>query len=258
MWDDSDMLDDSGAGFMKFDGDTAGPSESKPQSERTTRNLVAVNVDMLNKYYTLEHGVVIHDQKVSAITIVGQVESVSEQTTYSSFMLRDDCGPAIEVNFWTLQEKKETATAGPSVVENSMVRVYGQVRSKEGRVYISAFKVITIKDINEIAIHNLEVIYHFKMLERMKHNPIPIPSNAPEVDDREMISGAVSGLNKAHETLLNRITSVDTPEGISFEELVSCVHSMNERSIRETLEFLLREGHVYTTIDDDHYKATNM
>ncbi|RWS26446.1 Replication protein A 32 kDa subunit-like protein [Leptotrombidium deliense] len=66
---------------------------------------------------------------------------------------------------------------------------------------------------------------------------------------------AVTCLNKAQQVVLDRVASVDTPEGISFEELVFSVHSMNERSIRETLELLSRWGHIFSTIDNNHYKA---
>ncbi|RWS20447.1 replication protein A 32 kDa subunit-like protein [Leptotrombidium deliense] len=196
MFDDTDMFDDSGAGFMEIDANTADQSEIKAPTERTTRILVAVNIEMLKKYHTLEHGFIIHDQEVYAVTIVGQVESVSHQMSFSSFMLRDDCGLAIEVKLWIDQERYDIATAAPSIVENAMVRVNGQVRSKEGQVYISAFKVITVEEINEISNHNLEVMYHYKTMKSMKQKPILILTNIPEVDDHEVISGAVARLNK--------------------------------------------------------------
>ncbi|RWS26445.1 replication protein A 32 kDa subunit-like protein [Leptotrombidium deliense] len=256
MWDENDSFNDSGVGFMRFDEDTASPSQSRTPSEKEPRRVVSVNVNILNKYYNVEHGLIIHDQKVFAVNIVGRVESLSQYTTFSLFMLRDDCGPAIEVKFWTLDDKKDNATAGSSIVENSLVRVHGEVRSKEGQAFISAFRIAPVKEINEMAIHNLEVMYQLKVMEKLKHNRITVPYVA-EMNDHEITNGTIWGLNQTLQTLLSQIASGDAPEGISFKELVSTSHSMNEQSIRENLNFLIHEGHVYATIDDDHFKSTH-
>ncbi|RWS20754.1 hypothetical protein B4U80_12013, partial [Leptotrombidium deliense] len=126
MLQDTDMFDDSGAGFMEIDANTSHEVEIKEPTKRTTLNLVAFNIERLKKYYNMDHGLIIHDQKVYAVTIVGHVESVSDQITFSSFMLLDDCGPAIEVKVCTGQERDDMVTAASSFVENTMFRVYGQ------------------------------------------------------------------------------------------------------------------------------------
>lgn len=47
-------------------------------------------------------------------------------------------------------------------------------------------------------------------------------------------------------------------EGVSIQQLQSQLNGMSEPDIRTAIDFLSSEGHLYSTIDEDHFKATSV
>ena len=45
--------------------------------------------------------------------------------------------------------------------------------------------------------------------------------------------------------------------GASIAEVSQHLKGVPEKAIRDAVEFLSAEGHIYSTIDDDHFKATD-
>lgn len=45
--------------------------------------------------------------------------------------------------------------------------------------------------------------------------------------------------------------------GASIAEVSRHLKGVPEKAIRDAIEFLSGEGHIYSTIDDDHFKATD-
>lgn len=45
--------------------------------------------------------------------------------------------------------------------------------------------------------------------------------------------------------------------GASIAEVSRHLKGVPEKAIRDAVEFLSGEGHIYSTIDDDHFKATD-
>ncbi|RWS09128.1 replication protein A 32 kDa subunit-like protein [Dinothrombium tinctorium] len=261
MWGDESMMDESGAGFVRSEHETSAAGTSRDSAaDRKVRNLVSVSVDQIRKLYDNESAqLFIHAQPVSMVTVVGMVESVNEQTTSSTFILKDETGPGVEVTFWTLEDKKSSNI--PSIVENSYVRVFGQVRSKEGRVYVAAFRVIPITDYNEITLHHLEVIYDCKILEKAKLNiKASEASGFDQSKSNDIISttSVSAGFSKADQLILETINKTPNPEGMSIQEICLAIRSLEVSIIKKRLEFLANEGHIYTTIDDDHYRSTDV
>eukprot|EP00105_Crassostrea_gigas_P019292 XP_011437735.1 PREDICTED: replication protein A 32 kDa subunit [Crassostrea gigas] len=70
-------------------------------------------------------------------------------------------------------------------------------------------------------------------------------------------SGMISGLNQVQNQVHSIIQSNVTEEGASIENVCKQLRGVPERSVREAIEFLSSEGHIYSTIDEDHYKATD-
>ncbi|KAL7981216.1 hypothetical protein Chor_005450 [Crotalus horridus] len=57
--------------------------------------------------------------------------------------------------------------------------------------------------------------------------------------------------------VLNLIKSCMTTEGISLHDLKSQLHNINLQTLKKAVEFLSSEGHIYSTIDDEHFKSTD-
>uniref|UniRef100_A0A9L0IKP9 Replication protein A C-terminal domain-containing protein n=1 Tax=Equus asinus TaxID=9793 RepID=A0A9L0IKP9_EQUAS len=66
-----------------------------------------------------------------------------------------------------------------------------------------------------------------------------------------------NGLTVAPNQVLNLITVCPRPEGLNFQDLENQLQHMTVASIKQAVDFLSKEGHIYSTVDDDHLKATN-
>ncbi|KAJ7333699.1 DNA-directed RNA polymerase I subunit rpa2 [Desmophyllum pertusum] len=65
-----------------------------------------------------------------------------------------------------------------------------------------------------------------------------------------------AGLTGIQHEIHRMITTSQHEEGMSFAQIKQKVKT-SDQQIRNTLEFLSNEGHIYSTIDDDHYKSTD-
>ena len=72
---------------------------------------------------------------------------------------------------------------------------------------------------------------------------------------------AVKGLTAVQNQVLNYIQaqSPASESGPRIDQIISkMAGNFNERQVREAVEFLSNEGHVYSTLDEDHFRATDL
>lgn len=252
---------EDGGGFMKNEPGTSGGAKGGGTKRR---NSVAVSLDQIMKLTTKEHGLVIHRQNASTIVVVGRVQSTTETTTKSTFEINDQTGDCIEVHLWKTEDaSSENSRNIPVIIENTYVKVFGQVRYYRPKPTIVAFKIEPITDLNEITLHHLEIMANCLVLEKRKNNTLSqrvapsqsVPSSLPGAPVSAGLPGA-TGMKEAERLVLQVISSETAWEGISFEDICSSLKTVRKEMIREALDFLSGEGHVYTALDDNHYKAT--
>lgn len=65
--------------------------------------------------------------------------------------------------------------------------------------------------------------------------------------------------NPEQNAVLNAIkSSNDDESGISVNDILAQLQGKyKEEKVREVIDWLSSEGHVYSTIDDDHFKSTD-
>lgn len=66
-----------------------------------------------------------------------------------------------------------------------------------------------------------------------------------------------NGLTVAQNQVLNLIKACPRPEGLNFQDLKNQLQHMSVASIKLAVDFLSNEGHIYSTVDDDHFKSTD-
>ncbi|XP_037596641.1 replication protein A 32 kDa subunit [Cebus imitator] len=66
-----------------------------------------------------------------------------------------------------------------------------------------------------------------------------------------------NGLTVAQNQVLNLIKACPRPEGLNFQDLKNQLKHMSVPSIKQAVDFLSNEGHIYSTVDDDHFKSTD-
>lgn len=126
-----------------------------------------------------------------------------------------------------------------------------------------AFKIIPLEDMNEFTAHILEVVNSHLMLSKANSQASvgrPSMSN-PGMGEPGNFSGnnfmPANGLTVVQNQVLNLIKACPRPEGLNFQDLRSQLQHMPVASIKQAVDFLCNEGHIYSTVDDDHFKSTD-
>ena len=57
--------------------------------------------------------------------------------------------------------------------------------------------------------------------------------------------------------LLNLIKACPRTEGLNFQDLKNQLQHMSVASTKLAVDFLSNEEHIYSTVDDDHFKSTD-
>ena len=93
-------------------------------------------------------------------------------------------------------------------------------------------------------------------------NSSSTPMSPPGYSNAGGYSGATSdmannGLSPNQNQVLTLIMRCQDAEGISLQELKQRLGGTSMPVIRQAVEFLSNEGHIFSTIDEDHYKYTD-
>lgn len=231
-------------------------SQDTPQRKFANRHDNVVPCTVAQIHMMGQDTLTVGSLEVQYVSLVGLVTSVDQQSTRVNFHLDDRTGPPIEGLIFAQEEEQQRVLH--HLVEGSYVRAVGPVRSMEGKRQLKAFKVFPVNDLNELTLHLAEVL-HANMVLRagppsasVKHEPMDTGNNS-------FLGGATSnlGLNQPQKLVYEVIRECNTSFGISFDDICSRLKSLNKSSIRDVVEFLANEGHIFTTMDDEHYKATD-
>ncbi|XP_053539883.1 replication protein A 32 kDa subunit isoform X3 [Ictalurus punctatus] len=172
----------------------------------------------------------IRDVELNQVTVVGLIRRSKPKLTHLVYSLDDMTGPHLEVIQWVNLEH-----------HRSMV----------------AFNIRCLDDFNEITSHMLEVIQaHLhsdsSSYSRMNNETSTIINTSHASDP------ATIGFTANQRQVFTLIKSCPLAEGISMECLRKSLKYLSLYDIRTCLQFLINEGHIFSTIDDFHFKSTNL
>ena len=231
------------------------------------KKMVSVSLDQIKKCSTADNGLVMHRQKIQQCKIIGNVLSINEQSTKTTYSITDYTGPIINVVLWNSSEENRIDINAPPIMEQTYVKVFGQPRkdATTGEIFVIAFHVRPIENINEITIHLLEVVKHAKDLLKLKNEYLCKGAGAfGGNSNMGAISGGtsgngqksasannasnISGLNDVQSLILKSIKDFQSDVGISLDEIYTSIRSVKQETIKQAVEFLCNEGHVYESI----------
>lgn len=92
------------------------------------------------------------------------------------------------------------------------------------------------------------------------------PSIVPRQRQRHLTSAVLNccvsqyanGMDADQNAVMNAIKSCQSEHGVKVETVVEQLPGRSEQQVRQVIDFLSAEGHIYSTIDDDHYRTTDM
>ena len=226
---------------------------------RQDLRLVSVSLNQLNQLTSSVHGLVMHNQKISRVCVVGNVLSIDSNETKSTYSITDYTGPRIQVVLWKNNFDENRMADLDKITEATYVKVYGQSRRESDQsVIIVAFQIEPLANLNDITIHLLEVVKHAKDLKQMKFKVLGnLDPNNNQLTFSGLSGKAVPnmfGFNQIQALVYDAIKSDTSDEGISSADIYSSLRSINQVTLKQTIDFLLNNDHIYDS-SDDKYKT---
>ncbi|KAF4793723.1 Replication protein A 32 kDa subunit [Turdus rufiventris] len=216
-------------------GSPAGGQAEKKQRSRS-QNIVPCTVSQLLAAEQVDETFRICDVEISQVTIVGIVRHAEKAPTNILYKVDDMTAAPMDVRQWVDTDNKKS---------------------------LVAFKIMPLENMNEFTTHILEIVNAHMILRKnlMAGSRVPQSFSSTGLSDMGGYGGGgslpMNGLTAHQSQVLNLIKSCHVPEGMSLQDLKQQLHSMSMSTIKQAVEFLSSEGHIYSTVDDDHYKSTD-
>ncbi|CAE1316859.1 RFA2 [Acanthosepion pharaonis] len=192
---------------------------------------------------------------LSHVQIIGWVKSVEESSTRFDYEIEDYSGVPLTVKQFVLNEGQmnEDEKMKP-FPEKTYVRACGKIRSFGGQRCVVAGRIFALSDMNELTTHLLEIIHGHMMFSTIQETNHKQSVNN---NDYETSSFGIPGLGHLHNQVHQIIKSTPDDEGCDISKIFRQLRGVTENNIRDVIEFLSAEGHIYSTIDETHFKATD-
>jgi len=263
-----------GGGFQNDynNSPTNSPSQSKTKKSGTKyQSLFPVTIkQLLNAQQSQpDDSFRIDNHELQQVTIVANILSIADQSTHLSVMVDDGTGK-IDVRFFHhdnhgnqgFTDQQQRALPWK---EGNYVRIIGHLRSFAEKKSLVAYRISPIEKMNEITYHLLECIS-----VHLQHTRGPLPDNmtgitattsAPYHTNNQYnayqhpFTGGRGGImSELQSAILQVIKAAGSTSGASVLYMSQQLHQP-EQEIRRAVEWLSNEGHLYSTIDDDHFQV---
>ncbi|KAM3657925.1 replication protein A 32 kDa subunit isoform X2 [Ammospiza nelsoni] len=229
-------------------GSPAGGQAEKKQRSRS-QNIVPCTVSQL-----------LAAEQVDETFRICDVE-ISQAPTNILYKVDDMTAAPMDVRQWV--DTDEAGGENVVVPPGTYVKVAGHLRSFQNKKSLVAFKIMPLENMNEFTTHILEIVNAHMILRKnlMSASRVPQSFSSAGISDMGGYGGGgslpVNGLTAHQSQVLNLIKSCHVPEGMSLQDLKLQLHGLSMSTIKQAVEFLSSEGHIYSTVDDDHYKSTD-
>ncbi|XP_029959089.1 replication protein A 32 kDa subunit [Salarias fasciatus] len=274
MWNQGGYNESSSVGgYTQSPGGFASPSMSQGGEKKgRTRSsqIVPCTVSQLMMASQADEAFKVGDVEVAQITIVGVIRSTDKSMTNIQYKVDDMTAAPMDVKQWV--DTEDPSVDSTVLPPGTYVKVSGNLRSFQNHRSVVAFSVRPLEDMNEITSHMLEVVQAHMMLSKPQTmssagggmtGGMMTPMSRPAMGG--MGGGgytgandmAYNGLSANQNQVLSLIRGCPEPQGISIHDLRQRLSGMSVPVIKQAVEFLSNEGHIFSTIDEDHYKSTD-
>ncbi|WOL05348.1 replication protein A 32 kDa subunit A-like [Canna indica] len=205
------------------------------------------------------------------IRLLGLVMSKMERSTDVTFTLDDGTG-RIDVIRWVNETSDSNETA---VLQNGMyVSVNGSLKGFQDKKRAVAFSVRPVTDYNAVALHFIQCIHlhlwntkqkgegasqqhpTFSMATTASLNGLKEPQ--PPVSSQTLGSASTNGSETdAYKMVLNVFqepAGLASDHGLHIDEVAKRL-GLPLKKIKEAIDYYVDIGHIYSTIDDYHFKS---
>ena len=204
---------------------------------------------------------------IGLVTIVGKVVSKEETGAHKVYKVDDGTG-TVCCKVYSAEDGAGGEAGEVSYDTNDYVRVTGKLKSWNDARYIQMLNCRKITDFNEVAFHFLDAMYASSRFSNEKGSSVAAQATTATGAAPAAYAMPTSGNNpeaggSLQEQLLSIYNNPSGPaagdSGIEISEMCKLLggkYTMD--AVREAVEMLSNEGHVYSTITDDHHRSTSI
>nr|XP_033812958.1 replication protein A 32 kDa subunit [Geotrypetes seraphini] len=258
----------TGGGYMQSPGGFGSPAATQGGGSRSrSQQIVPCTVSQLLSASQSGEVFAVGEVELSQVVVIGIIRHTEKAPTNILYKVDDMTAAPMDVRQWV--DTDEAGNENIVIPPGIYVKVVGHLRSFQNKRSLVAFKVVPVEDMNEFISHMLEVV-HCHMALNMTQGSFsaggaPLAQSVPARSGMGEVGGGYSGnsdmqmngLTPHQSQVLNLIRSYCGSEGMSFDELKKKLHGLNLNTIKQAVEFLSNEGHIYSTVDEDHFKSTD-
>ena len=251
---------------------TMSGGEGRKRSQ--SKNMMPVSVRMIMQYHEEDGPLQVCGVEVGMVTMVVQIRKVMKGDVSIIYVVEDDTGRMEAVHY-------DDENTVPAMV-NTFVKIIGVLKTGREQNMVTVYRLTTIKDMNEVTAHQLELVATTLRIRKQQMMAASIAhASFAGVSMVNMTGQAGDHRQKHHHALaqqsqgwynqafsqpskpaavvlLRTIKSSLNDVGISRKDL-HAVHriDLGTAVVDEMLEYLAMEGHIYTTVDQHHFKSTD-
>ncbi|KAL1211444.1 Replication protein A 32 kDa subunit B [Cardamine amara subsp. amara] len=263
----------AGGGFMPSQATTQAPDFSSAFKNRDVRTLLPLTLKQLNSASTNgESNFSIDGVDINTVSIVGRICRMENRITQVDFVVDDGTGCADCVRW--CHERQETEEM-EAVKLGMYVRLYGHLKSFQGKRSVNVFSIRPVTDFNEIVHHFTECMYvhMYNTMPRggsipqatatprpqMPYSTNPTPAKPYQTGPSNQFPNQFNDqMHGVRQTVLNYLNQ---PMHLASEAGVHCdVIARDLRipplQVKDALEQLSNDGCVYSTMDETCFKST--
>ncbi|XP_060778140.1 replication protein A 32 kDa subunit isoform X2 [Neoarius graeffei] len=262
-----------GGGYTQSPGGFGSPAASQGGEKKgrtRAQQIVPCTVSQLMSASQAEDVFRVGEVEIAQVTIVGIIRSTDKSMTNIQYKVDDMTAAPMDVKQWV--DTEDPNVDNSVIPPDTYVKVSGNLRSFQNNRSLVAFSVRPLEDMNEITSHMLEVVQAHMLLSKPQNmmgggggmSSSMVPMSRPGLGGMGMSGGysgasamANNGLNPSQNQVLCLIKSCPEPQGISMQELKQRLSGMSMTVIRQVVDFLSNEGHIFSTIDEDHFRSTD-
>ncbi|CAF4131111.1 unnamed protein product [Adineta steineri] len=188
--------------------------------------------------------------------LMGLIREANHEVNGSlaTYEIDDHSGGLLEIKWWH-------DDSGEPLKPLTYVKVVGQVKIFSNKVHVVAHHISKMQSLNELIAHSIECIHasmNIRKQGELTGTNMGTNNNNHHTGGGGMHSQQVSnGFTPVQNAVLNLLKTVTSMTGYSVTEICKQLKQFSENQVKQALEFLSGEGHIYSTTDDDHFRAAS-
>ncbi|XP_058392290.1 replication protein A 30 kDa subunit [Diceros bicornis minor] len=245
----------SGSNDRPSQGGGTAPAAKPSRSRARIQDIIPCCVNQLLTSTLADDVFTIRGIEVSRVSIVGIIRKAEPAPNYVLYRIDDMTTKPIEVRQWVGRDKaKQGMTPLPVGV---YAKVFGILKCSAGVKSLEVLKIRVLEDMNEFTAHILETVNAHMVLDKARRaaSGQNAPVAPPEVDEAQEYGEYCPDF--ISKEVLRLIHECPRQQGKSIQELQTELCSLSIGTIKQAIDYLTVEGHIYPTVDGEHFKSAD-